>query len=153
MAQGEHTIASNRRARHEYNVLERFEAGLVLQGTEVKSLRAGKVVLRDAYAQPRDGELWLVGATIEPYSQGNRENHDAGRERKLLLKRVEIDRLASRVAEKGLTVVPLRIYFKQGRAKVELGLARGKEGIDKRQTIARRDVQREIDRELKSRLR
>jgi SsrA-binding protein len=153
MAQGEHTIASNRRARHEYSVLERFEAGLVLQGTEVKSLRAGKVVLRDAYAQPRDGELWLVGATIEPYTQGNRENHDAGRERKLLLKRVEIDRLASRVAEKGLTVVPLRIYFKQGRAKVELGLARGKEGIDKRQTIARRDVQREIDRELKSRLR
>jgi SsrA-binding protein len=153
MPQGEHTIASNRRARHEYSVLERFEAGLVLQGTEVKSLRAGKVVLRDAYAQPRDGELWLVGATIEPYAQGNRENHDAGRERKLLLKRVEIDRLASRVAEKGLTLVPLRIYFKQGRAKVEIGLARGKEGIDKRQTIAKRDVQREIDRELKSRLR
>jgi SsrA-binding protein len=153
MAQGEHTVASNRRARHEYSVLERFEAGLVLQGTEVKSLRAGKVVLRDAYAQPRDGELWLVGATIEPYTQGNRENHETSRERKLLLKRGEIDRLASRIAEKGLTVVPLRIYFKQGRAKVELGLARGKEGIDKRQTIARRDVQREIDRELKARAR
>src|SRR3954452_470197 len=151
MAPGEHTVATNRRARHDYHLLERLEAGLVLQGTDVKSLREGKVVLRDAYASERDGELWLVGATIEPYTQGNRENHEAGRDRKLLLNRREIDRLASRVAEKGLTVVPLRIYFKEGRAKVEIALVRGKEGIDKRHTLQQRDVQREIDRELKAR--
>src|SRR3954452_11864352 len=126
MAPGEHTVATNRRARHDYHLLERLEAGLVLQGTEVKSLRDGKIVLRDAYASPRDGELWLVNASIEPYAQGNRENHESKRDRKLLLKRGEIDRLASRVAERGLTIVPLRVYFKQGRAKVELGLARGK---------------------------
>src|SRR3954451_5863969 len=126
MAPGEHTVATNRRARHEYHVLERFEAGLVLQGTEVKSLRDGKVVLRDAYATPRAGELWLVGASIEQYAQGNREKHEVARDRKLLLKRNEIERLAARVAEKGLTLVPLRIYFKAGRAKIELGLARGK---------------------------
>src|SRR3954462_7736494 len=124
MAQGEHTVITNRRARHEYHVLERLEAGLVLAGTEVKSLREGKVVLRDAYAAERNGELWLVGATIEPYAQGDRQNPDAARDRKLLLKRPEIDRLAARVAEKGLTIVPLRIYFKEGRAKIELGLAR-----------------------------
>src|SRR5436305_13923784 len=116
MAQGEQTVASNRRARHEYHVLERCEAGLVLQGTEVKSLRAGKVVLRDAFASPRDGELWLVGATIEQYAQGNRENHEIARDRKLLLKRSEIDRLAARVAAKGLTLVPLRTHFQEGRA-------------------------------------
>src|SRR4051812_9296153 len=151
MAPGEHTVATNRRARHDYHVLDRLEAGLVLQGTEVKSLRDGKVVLRDAYASERDGELWLVNATIEPYAQGNIQNHEAGRDRKLLLKRAEIERLASRIAEKGLTVVPLRVYFKEGRAKVELGLARGKERSDRREDIRTRDVQREIDRELKAR--
>ena len=151
MAKGEQTVATNRRARHDYHVLDRFEAGLVLLGTEVKSLRDGKVVLRDAYAQERNGELWLVNATIEPYAKGNLQNHEAGRDRKLLLKRAEIDRLASRIAEKGLTVVPLRVYFKEGRAKVELGLARGKEHSDRREDIRTRDVQREIDRELKAR--
>jgi SsrA-binding protein len=151
MAEGEKTVISNRRARHEYHILERLEAGLALTGTEVKSLRDGKGVLRDAFATERGGELWLVGATIEHYAQGNRENHEIARDRRLLLHRKEIDRLAARIAEKGLTVVPLRIYFKNGRAKVELGLARGKEGVDKRQAIADRDVQREIQRELKAR--
>jgi SsrA-binding protein len=153
MAPGEHTVVSNRRARHEFEVLERFEAGLVLMGTEVKSLREGKVVLRDAYATERGGELWLVNATIEPYAQGNRENHEPLRDRKLLMKRIDIDRLASRVAEKGLTLVPLRIYFKDGKAKVEIALGRGREGRDKRDAIADRDVKREIDREMKTRFR
>ncbi len=146
-------MVSNRRARHEFEILERIEAGLVLMGTEVKSLRDGKVVLRDAYATERDGELWLVNATIEPYAQGNRENHEPTRERKLLVRRIELDRLASRVAEKGLTLVPLRIYFKDGRAKVEIALARGKEGRDKRDSLAERDSRREIERELKTRFR
>jgi SsrA-binding protein len=153
MAPGEHTVVSNRRARHEFEILERIEAGLVLMGTEVKSLRDGKVVLRDAYATERDGELWLVNATIEPYAQGNRENHEPTRERKLLVRRIELDRLASRVAEKGLTLVPLRIYFKDGRAKIEIALARGKEGRDKRDSLAERDTRREIERELKTRFR
>jgi SsrA-binding protein len=153
MAAGEHTVVSNRRARHEFEILERIEAGLVLMGTEVKSLRDGKVVLRDAYATERDGELWLVNATIEPYAQGNRENHEPTRERKLLVRRIELDRLASRVAEKGLTLVPLRIYFKDGRAKVEIALARGKEGRDKRDSLAERDTRREIEREMKTRFR
>ena len=151
MAPGEHTVVSNRRARHEFEVLERFEAGLVLMGTEVKSLRDGKGVLRDAYATEREGELWLINATIEPYTQGNRENHEPKRDRKLLMKRIDIDRLGARVAEKGLTIVPLRIYFKNGRAKIELALGRGREGRDKRDAIAERDVKREIDREIKSR--
>jgi SsrA-binding protein len=151
MAEGEHTVVSNRRARHEFEVLERLEAGLSLMGTEVKSLRAGKVVIRDAYATEKDGELWLVNATIEPYAQGNRENHEPTRDRKLLVKKSELDRLASKVAEKGLTLVPLRIYFKNGKAKVEIALARGREGRDKRDAIATRDVRREIDREMKAR--
>jgi SsrA-binding protein len=153
MAPGEHTVVSNRRARHGFEILERIEAGLVLMGTEVKSLRDGKVVLRDAYATERDGELWLVNATIEPYAQGNRENHEPLRDRKLLVRKIEIDRLASRVAEKGLTLVPLRIYFKDGRAKVEIALARGKEGRDKRDALAERDTRREIEREMKTRFR
>jgi SsrA-binding protein len=153
MAPGEHMVVSNRRARHEFEILERIEAGLVLMGTEVKSLRDGKVVLRDAYATERDGELWLVNATIEPYAQGNRENHEPLRDRKLLVRKIEIDRLASRVAEKGLTLVPLRIYFKDGRAKVEIALARGKEGRDKRDALAERDTRREIEREMKTRFR
>ena len=150
MAEGEKTVVSNRKARHEYHLLETLEAGLVLTGTEVKSLRAGKAALRDAYAIEKGNELWLVGASIEPYAQGNIQNHEPLRDRKLLLKRDELDRLASRVAEKGLTLVPLRIYFKAGRVKLEIALARGKDGVDKRQTIAERDVKREIDRELKN---
>lgn len=150
---GRKLIAQNRKARHDYHVEDTWEAGLVLMGTEVKSLRDGKVVLRDAYATEREGELWLVNATIEPYAQGNRENHEPTRERKLLMKRTDIDRLAARVAEKGLTLVPLRIYFKDGRAKIEIALARGREGRDKRDAIADRDVRREIDREMKTRFR
>ena len=146
-------MATNRRARHDYHLLDRVEAGLALRGTEVKSLRAGKVVLRDAYATERNGEMWLVGATIEPYAQANRENHEPARDRKLLLKRPEIERLASRVAERGLTIVPTRLYFRNGKAKVEIALARGKEGRDKRQAIADREMQREMDRAFKARRR
>ena len=153
MAEGERTIASNRKARHEYHILERLETGIALTGTEVKSLRAGKVALREAYAQERGGELWLVGATIEPYEQGNRANHEPTRDRKLLAHKHEIEELASRVAEKGLTLIPLRLYFKDGRVKAEIALARGKEGIDKRRALADRDVRREIDREMKTRFR
>ena len=153
VAEGERTIASNRKARHEYHILERLETGIALTGTEVKSLRAGKVALREAYAQERGGELWLVGATIEPYEQGNRANHEPTRDRKLLAHKHEIEELASRVAEKGLTLIPLRLYFKDGRVKAEIALARGKEGIDKRRALADRDVRREIDRELKTRFR
>jgi SsrA-binding protein len=153
VAEGERTIASNRKARHEYHILERLETGIALTGTEVKSLRAGKVALREAYAQERGGELWLVGATIEPYEQGNRANHEPTRDRKLLAHKSEIEELAARVAEKGLTLIPLRLYFKDGRVKAEIALARGKEGIDKRRALADRDVRREIDRELKTRFR
>jgi SsrA-binding protein len=153
MPDGEHTVATNRRARHDYHLLDRVEAGLALRGTEVKSLRAGNVVLRDAYATERNGEMWLVGATIEPYAQANRENHEPTRDRKLLLKRPEIERLASRVAERGLTIVPTRLYFRNGKAKVEIALAKGKEGRDKRQAIADREMKRELDRALKPRRR
>ncbi len=147
----EKLIADNRRARHEYNLLERVEAGLVLSGSEVKSLRAGHATLQRAYADERGGELWLVGLHIPPYEQASIEPHDPDRDRKLLLHRRQIDSLASRVAEKGLTLVPTRLYFRDGRAKVELALARGKEGRDKRRDIAERETKRRLERELKSR--
>jgi SsrA-binding protein len=147
----EKTIAENRRARHDYHFLERVEAGLVLQGSEVKSLRQGHAVLQRAYADPRDGELWLVGLHIPPYEQASIEPHEPDRDRKLLLRRREIDKLSSQVAERGLTLVPTRLYFKDGRAKVELALARGKEGRDKRRDIAERETRRRLERELKSR--
>jgi len=146
----EKLIVENRRARHEYNLLDRVEAGLALAGSEVKSLRQGHAILQRAYAQARDGELWLVGLHIPPYEQAS-QPHDPDRDRKLLLHRREIDRLSSQVAEKGLTLVPTRLYFKNGRAKVELALARGKEGRDKRRDIAERETKRRIERELKSR--
>jgi SsrA-binding protein len=149
----EKQIAENRRARHDYHFLERFEAGLVLSGSEVKSLRQGHAVLQRAYADARDGELWLVGLYVPPYEQASVEPHEPDRARKLLLHRREIDRLAAQVAEKGLTIVPTRLYFKDGRAKVELALARGKEGRDKRRDIAERESKRRIERELKSRRR
>jgi SsrA-binding protein len=145
-------IVENRRARHEYNLLDRVEAGLALAGSEVKSLRQGHAILQRAYADARDGELWLVGLHIPPYEQAS-QPHDPDRDRKLLLHRREIDRLSSQVAEKGLTLVPTRLYFKNGRAKVELALARGKEGRDKRRDIAERETKRRIERELKSRRR
>jgi SsrA-binding protein len=147
---GEKLIVDNRRARHEYHLSERIEAGLVLMGTEVKSLRDGQATLQHAYAEVRDGEAWLVGLHVPEYSEGNLANHDPDRPRKLLLHRREIDRLASGVAEKGFTLVPTRLYFKDGRVKVELALARGKELRDKRRDIAARDAQRQIERELKS---
>jgi SsrA-binding protein len=146
-------IAENRRARHDYHFLDRFEAGLVLNGSEVKSLRQGHAVLQRAYADARNGELWLVGLHIPPYEQASAAPHEPDRDRKLLLHRREIDRLAAQVAEKGLTVVPTRLYFKDGRAKVELALARGKEGRDKRRDIAERESKRRIERELKARRR
>lgn len=152
-AAGEKTIAENRRARHDYHFLDKVEAGLVLQGSEVKSLRQGHAVLQRAYADARDGELWLVGLHIPPYEQASVEPHDPDRDRKLLLHRRQIEQLGSRVAERGLTLVPTRLYFKDGRAKVELALARGKEGRDKRRDIAERETKRRIERELKSRRR
>ena len=147
---GEKLIADNRRARHDYNLLERVEAGLVLSGSEVKSLRQGHAILQRAYADAREGEIWLVGLHIPPYEQASVAPHDPDRDRKLLLHRREIDRLTAQVAEKGLTVVPTRLYFKDGRAKVELALARGKEGRDKRRDIADRESKRRIERELKA---
>ncbi|MBV8257914.1 MAG: SsrA-binding protein SmpB [Actinobacteria bacterium] len=147
---GEKLIVDNRRARHEYHLGDRYEAGLVLTGTEVKSLRGGQAQLRQAYAEVRDGEAWLVGLHVPEYTEGNRSNHDPDRPRKLLMHRREIDRLGSSVREKGFTVVPTRLYFKDGRVKVELALARGKELRDKRRDIAERDARRQIDRELKS---
>ena len=150
-AKGEELIADNRRARHEYELLERFEAGIVLTGTEVKSLRDGRVTLAQAYADVRDGEVWLVGANIAEYARGNIANHDPARDRKLLLHRKEIASLIGKVKERGLTLVPTRLYFRDGRAKVELALARGKEQRDKRRDIAKRDAQRQIERALKER--
>ena len=139
------TIATNRRARHEYLILETIEAGLVLRGTEVKSLRAGEVTFKDSYATIRNGEGWLLGCHINPYSHGTDANHDPERDRKLLLHRKEIGRLSARIAERGLTLIPLRMYFKGGRAKIELGLGRGKKLHDKRATLRERDQRREMD--------
>jgi SsrA-binding protein len=147
---GEKLIVDNRRARHEYHLGDRYEAGLVLTGTEVKSLRTGKATLHQAYADVRDGEAWLIGLHVPEYVEGNRSNHEPDRPRKLLLHRREIDRLLSSVRERGLTLVPTRLYFRDGRVKVELALARGKELRDKRRDIAARDAQRQIERELKS---
>ena len=147
---GEKLIVDNRRARHDYHLSDRVEAGLVLSGTEVKSLRGGEATLRQAYAEVREGEAWLVGLHVPEYSEGNLANHDPDRPRKLLLHRREIERLASSVAEKGFTLVPTRLYFRNGHVKVELALARGKEVRDKRRAIADRDARRQIERELKS---
>ena len=147
----EKLIADNRRARHDYNLLDRVEAGLVLERQRGQVAAPGARVLQRAYADARDGELWLVGLHIPPYEQASVEPHEPDRDRKLLLHRREIDRLSSQVAEKGLTLVPTRLYFKDGRAKVELALARGKEGRDKRRDIADRESKRRIERELKGR--
>ena len=144
-------IADNRRARHEYQLLERFEAGLVLTGSEVKSLREGRASLAQAYAVVRDGEAWLVGAHISPYEQATVGGHDPDRDRKLLLHGREIASLIGKTREKGLTLVPLRLYWSDGRAKVELALARGKEQRDKRRDLAKREADRQIERALKSR--
>ena len=148
---GTNVIAENRRARHEYHLLDRLEAGIALTGTEVKSLRAGGGNLQHAYADIRDGEIYLVGANIAEYAQGNLMNHDPGRHRKLLLHKREIDSLIGKVNERGLTLVPTRLYFKDGRVKVELALARGKQTRDKRRDVAEREAKRQLDRALKER--
>lgn len=142
-------VATNRQAAFRFNLLERFECGLALTGTEVKSLRSSGAQLKDAYAVVRDGEVWLVGMYIPPYGPAARSNHDPERPRKLLLHRAEIDRLIGRTRERGLTLVPTRVYFSGSRAKVELALARGKAVYDKREAIRRRETQREIQRELR----
>ena len=142
-------VASNRYASYRFNLLERFECGIVLTGTEVKSLRLGNAQLKDGFATIHDGELWLRNVHIPPYAPASRENHEPERERKLLVHRRELDRLAARVAERGLTLVPTRIYFSGSRAKVEIALARGKDFHDKRETLRRRDATREIERGLR----
>jgi SsrA-binding protein len=149
--QGKKVIARNRRARHDYDIQDVLEAGLVLTGTEVKSLRAGRASLTDGFGQVTDHEVWLHNVHIPEYALGTWTNHDPRRTRKLLLHRKQIDRLATATAERGLTLIPLSLYFKDGKAKVELGLARGKRSYDKRQDLARRDAAREIDRALRRR--
>lgn len=145
----EKIITTNRKARHEYEILESLEAGIVLAGTEVKSLREGRANLKDSYASVRNGEVFLFNAHISPYTHGNINNHDPLRTRKLLLNKKEIKRLIGKVQEKGLTLIPLRLYFKNGKVKVELALARGKKIYDKRRDIAKRDSERELKRQLR----
>jgi SsrA-binding protein len=149
--QGKKIIARNRRARYDYHIEDVLEAGLVLTGTEVKSLRAGRASLTDGFGQISDSEIWLHGVHIPEYTQGTWTNHEPRRVRKLLLHRKEIDRLASTTAERGLTLIPLSLYFKDGKVKVELALARGKRTYDKRHDLAQRDAAREVDRALRRR--
>jgi SsrA-binding protein len=144
-------VARNRRARHDYEVLDTFEAGIALLGPEVKSLRNGKASLTDGYALIRRGEVFLANVHVGPYEKAWRENADPRRERKLLLHRAEISRLEGRVAERGLTLIPLQLYFKHGRAKVELGLCRGKRRYDKRESIRQRETERDLQRALRGR--
>jgi len=142
-------VSINKKARFEYEVIEQIESGLVLQGTEVKSLRLGKVNFKDSYATVKKGEVWLYNMHISPYEKGNIYNHEPLRVRKLLLHKQEIKRLTGKVEEKGMTLVPLKIYFKNGKAKIELGLGKGKKTVDRRRDIARRDQERELQREFK----
>ncbi len=151
MADHLQVLATNRKAYHDYHIEETFEAGIAFTGTEIKSVRAGSVNLRDSYAQVRDGELWLINVHIAPYEPASRQNVDPYRDRKLLMHRREILRLFGRVQEKGFTLIPLRMYLKKNRAKVEIGLARGKRQYDKREAISRRDAAREMARALKVR--
>ena len=144
-------MAVNRRATHDYFIDDRIEAGLVLTGTEIKSIREGRVNLREGYARIHDGEAWLVNVHIAPYERGNRYNHEPLRDRKLLLHRDEISGLIGKLRQRGYTLVPLQLYLKHGKAKVELGLARGKHQYDKREAIARREAQREIERHARGR--
>lgn len=139
-------VATNRRARHDYEIVDEFEAGLVLTGSEVKSMRAGKANLKDSFAHVSDGEMWLIGAYIGPYSYAREGGHDPERSRKLLMHRHQIDRVAGSLAEKGLTLVPMRLYFRDGKAKVQLGLGKGKRTIDKRADLRKREHDREMER-------
>ncbi len=143
----ERIVVTNRKALHDYFILDRYETGIVLKGTEVKSLRQGSANLQDGHAVIKNGEVWLIGMHISPFEKGNINNHDPKRDRKLLMHKQEIRRLIGRTSEKGLTLVPLRVYFKQNIAKVELGLARGKKAYDKREAIAKRDVERQLRRD------
>lgn len=149
---GERPITDNRKARHDYAILEVYETGMVLHGTEVKSLRDGRANLKDAYAQVQDGEVWLLGCHISPYSHRGYADHNPERPRKLLLHRSQINRLMGKVQEKGLTLIPLRLYFKEGRAKAELALAKGKKLHDKRVSIREREARRELEREVRARV-
>jgi SsrA-binding protein len=142
-------VATNRQASYRFNLLERYECGIILTGTEVKSLREGNVQLKDGYAVVRDGEVWLQGVYIAPYGPAARDNHDPERPRKLLLHRAEIERLIGKTNERGLTLVPTRVYFSGTNAKVEIALARGKDVYDKRESIRKREVAREVQRELR----
>jgi len=142
-------VATNRQARHRYALLEKWEAGLVLTGTEVKSLRDGKAQIKDGYATVRDGEVWLHNVHIPPYAPASRDNHEPERTRKLLMHRGEIERLIGKTRERGLTLVPTRLYFRDGKAKAEIALARGKDVGDKRQTIKEREMRREMERALR----
>jgi len=145
----EKNITVNRKAQHEYFIIQTYEAGIVLVGTEVKSLREGKVNLVDSYATIKNGEVWLINAHISEYRQGNINNHNPTRDRKLLLNKSEIRKLIGKTKEKGLTLIPLRLYFLKGNVKVELALAKGKKSYDKRETIAKKDFQREQERRIK----
>lgn len=148
-ASGIKPIATNKKALHDYHIVETLEAGMVLTGTEIKSIRLGRVNLRDAYVLIRNGEAWLLNAHIAPYTHATRENHEPRRERKLLLHRREIDRWLGKVNEKGFTIVPLRLYLRNNKAKVEIALVRGKRQYDKRAAIAKRDAERDLRRSLK----
>ena len=148
----EQTIVVNRRARHDYAIEDTLEAGMVLTGTEIKSIRAGRANLAEAYARIERGEAWLIGAHIAPYEQGNRNNHEPTRTRKLLLHRDQISELIGRTQARGQTLVPLRLYIRNGLAKLELGIARGKKAHDKRRAIAERDMRRELERDTKAKI-
>ncbi len=147
--EGIKVISTNRKARHDYHIEDTLEAGLVLTGTEIKSIRAGHVSLREAYVTPHEDEMWVINMHIAPYEPAHRENHEPRRPRKLLMHRREIDRWTDRAQQRGYTIVPLRLYLRRGRAKLEIGLARGKKLYDKRQAIAKRESQRRIDRALR----
>ena len=143
-------VANNRKARHDYNILDTYEAGISLTGTEIKSVRASKINIKDGFVQPHNGELWLENVNISVYDQGNQFNHDPLRNRKLLLHKKEIRKISSTVQEKGITVIPLKVYLKHGFAKVLIGIAEGKKQYDKRETIKKRDQEREIRRVMKN---
>ena len=151
MSDGIKVIAENRKAFHDYFVEQRYEAGIILTGTEIKSIRAGKVNLKDSYAEINNGEVWLNQMHISPYEQGNRFNHNPLRKRKLLLNRSEIAKITGKVQQQGMTLIPLKIYLKQGLAKIELGLCKGKKTYDKREDLAKRDAKRQMERDLRDR--
>jgi SsrA-binding protein len=153
ITRGEKLVAQNKKAFHDYHIEEKYEAGIVLTGTEIKSIRAGKVNLRDSFAQVRRGEVTLHNMHVSPYEQGNRYNHEPLRTRKLLLHKDQINRLIGAIKEKGYTLVPLKVYLKNGLAKVEIALGKGKKEYDKRETLKKKDAQREIEKAIKDRLR